>query len=88
MLESGLSGSVRGAPSNGRPYRNPRPRAAAGAMIRDTPAIRSMYKSAAGHVVQRRRLIPPIPSAARQLVKSSKGTDDPNRFGADRLASL
>jgi len=27
MLELGLSGSARGAPSDGRPYRNPRPRA-------------------------------------------------------------
>jgi len=25
MLESGLSGSVRGVPSNGHPYRDPRP---------------------------------------------------------------
>jgi hypothetical protein len=28
MLESGLSGSVRGVPSNGHPYRDPRPLAA------------------------------------------------------------
>jgi hypothetical protein len=28
MLESGLSGSVRGVPSNGHPYRDPRSRAA------------------------------------------------------------
>jgi hypothetical protein len=29
MLESGLSGSVRGVPSNGHPYRDPRSKAAA-----------------------------------------------------------
>ena len=27
MLESGLSGSVRGVPSNGHPYRDPGPKA-------------------------------------------------------------
>ena len=33
MLESGLSGSVRGVPSDGHPYRDPRPEAVFGAKV-------------------------------------------------------
>jgi hypothetical protein len=38
MLESGLSGSVRGVPSNGHPYRDPRPLPDIGRPSTDLPA--------------------------------------------------
>ena len=51
MLESGLSGSVRGVPSNGHPYRDPRPKADMGSgplksasdawLIRDSDTFRA-----------------------------------------------
>jgi hypothetical protein len=39
--------------------------------LRDTGHQINVFVPAAGHAVQRRSLIPPIPSAARQPVKSS-----------------
>jgi hypothetical protein len=37
MLESGLSGSVRGVPSNGHPYRDPGPKVAPRSVARMEP---------------------------------------------------
>jgi hypothetical protein len=52
MLESGLSGSVRGVLSNGHPYRDPGPRA-------DVPAIWLMSRQPSRAAHGKRRLTRP-----------------------------
>ena len=47
MLESGSSGSVRGASSNGRPYREPRPRPCEN-MISDAGIVQQRWFALAG----------------------------------------
>ena len=53
MLESGLSGSVRGVPSNGHPYRDPGPAPDIACASQQAGVVKSILVSNATHVGDR-----------------------------------
>ena len=64
MLESGLSGSVRGVPSNGHPYRDPRPNRDMRFPSAPSPVRRHSDRSQIGVEGRRCKANPRRPSAS------------------------
>jgi hypothetical protein len=79
MLESGLSGSVRGVPSNGHPYRDPGSKAAYRSSALMSPSAKC------GHAAT----LPPAsvdePESVRRPLSESRTTRFPHSTDRDRL---
>jgi hypothetical protein len=79
MLELGLSGSVRGVPSNAHPYRDPRPTAAVG-VTRFTP-FQSLPSPDGCSLIGRKRKFDPLFVDLVSLGRDQSRHGEAERFG-------